>query len=262
VVGVALGFAGGYGVGVHDRPATTLPTPPIGASAGREFTEDGVEPGTPSRSAARNRVSSSVSGVAPKAALAAAAIASEGTRVQAENAGTLLVRTTPPGAEVFVDGRGYGRAPLAVRDLPRGAHRLRVERSGFAAAERRIVVSASRTSQTVAVALLPNSPPTRLSPARSEAMPKPVAPRAVRTAVPGAPATTRVSVGSLSVESRPAGASVFVDDRPVGTTPLSIAEMSQGQHTVRIELAGYRRWSSSTMVTSGEASRVTASLEK
>jgi hypothetical protein len=71
-----------------------------------------------------------------------------------------------------------------------------------------------------------------------------------------------VGAGGLSVESRPAGASVFVDNRLAGTTPLSIAELPAGEHSVRIELDGYRRWSASARVTPGEHGHVGASLEK
>ena len=39
------------------------------------------------------------------------------------------VRSTPAGARVFVDGTDYGRTPATVRDLPRGAHRVRDRRA-------------------------------------------------------------------------------------------------------------------------------------
>src|SRR6185295_7495059 len=44
--------------------------------------------------------------------------------------GSLLVRSTPLGARVLVDGRDYGRTPLTVGNLSRGAHNVRVVRDG------------------------------------------------------------------------------------------------------------------------------------
>jgi hypothetical protein len=68
--------------------------------------------------------------------------------------------------------------------------------------------------------------------------------------------------GSLSVESRPAGAKVFIDGKPAGATPLTLPRLGTGEHEVRLEHEGYRRWSSSVKIVSGERNRVTASLEK
>ena len=54
----------------------------------------------------------------------------------------------------------------------------------------------------------------------------------------------------------------FIDNRLVGTTPVSVAEVAAGEHTVRLELAGYRQWTSPARVAAGETRRITASLEK
>jgi hypothetical protein len=65
----------------------------------------------------------------------------------------------------------------------------------------------------------------------------------------------------LTIISKPAGASVFLDGRDVGKTPLSVPAVTAGSHVVRLELAGYRRWSSSVRIVAGQKERVTASLE-
>jgi hypothetical protein len=66
----------------------------------------------------------------------------------------------------------------------------------------------------------------------------------------------------LTVDSRPTGARVFLDGRLVGTTPLAIAAVPAGEHALRLERDGYRRWSSSVRVVAEEQNRVTASLER
>jgi hypothetical protein len=68
--------------------------------------------------------------------------------------------------------------------------------------------------------------------------------------------------GSLQVLSRPAGANVLVDGRLVGRTPLVLSGVSAGAHDVRLELDGFRRWSTSVEVRPGSRARVAASLEQ
>jgi hypothetical protein len=147
----------------------------------------------------------------------------------------------PAGARVFVDGRDHGRTPASLRDLPRGAHRVRLVREGYETEERRVVINASHPAQALTVAL-----------ART---PQAESPTRARGATP-APA------GSLSVDSRPPGANVFIDGKLAGATPLVVPQIGAGEHAVRLEHDGYQPWSSSVRIVSGERNRVTASLEK
>jgi hypothetical protein len=66
----------------------------------------------------------------------------------------------------------------------------------------------------------------------------------------------------MTVVSRPAGARVFVDGKLVGTTPLQVPAVAPGSHSVRLELDGYRGWSTTTSVEAGEQKRIAASLEQ
>jgi hypothetical protein len=133
---------------------------------------------------------------------------------------------------VAIDGREAGRTPVTVRELATGPHRVQITHEGFAPAERRVTITRARPAQSMTVAL-----------------------EATR-----APATPAES-GTLRVESRPAGAKVYVDGTLIGTTPVSQPVMS-GEHGVRLELSGYREWTSSVRVTGAATSRVTASLER
>jgi hypothetical protein len=148
----------------------------------------------------------------------------------------VLVRSTPPGARVFVDGRSGGETPATVRDLARGAHQVRLVREGYTTVERRIVVTASRPALSLTVPMVKAPAPSARTPGNEAA--------------------------ALVVESRPTGATVFVDGRPVGMTPLTLPGLRAGAHAVRIEIEGYRPWSSSVQVVGGEENRVTASLER
>jgi hypothetical protein len=107
----------------------------------------------------------------------------------------------------------------------------------------------------------PPRPPHR-RPAPSRTAPPPPADRQVERRSALASATAGRYVGSLSVDSRPDGARVFLDGRLIGTTPVEAPSVGAGEHAVRIERDGYRRWSSAIRVVASEKTRVTASLER
>ena len=147
--------------------------------------------------------------------------------------GRLVVRSTPPGARVRVDGRVRGRTPLVLRDMPLRVVRVTVERDGFTADERRVALSAAQPTVTIDARLSATAPPA------------PVA-----------------STGVLVIESRPSGASVFVDGRQVGTTPVSLPDASPGTHRIRLEMTGFNPWVTTANIQAGVRTRVAASLER
>jgi len=55
---------------------------------------------------------------------------------------------------------------------------------------------------------------------------------------------------------------VYLDNKPVGRTPLTLNGVNAGEHVVRLERDGYRRWGRSIRVVTAERNRVTASLER
>jgi len=234
-VGLAMGFAGGYGVGSHDR------APAPGGPAGREFTETAVA------EAPKKDLESSVRLKPDTPSIAATSTAAPLVAAP----GRLLIRSTPAGALVSVDGREYGKTPATVRDLARGPHHVRVTREGYTALERRVVISSSRPAQSVNVALVRTPGPPA---ARTAAAPP-------ASAATGGRAAGAVA-GALVVDSRPAGARVYLDGKLIGNTPLSLQTVAAGEHAVRLERDGYRHWLSSVRIVAAESNRVTASLER
>jgi len=234
VVGAALGFGAGYAVAIRDRPANGAvvnevePAPPaaagttVPAPAGEVVGRD-LPPIASSGSARTPGSASPTPAPAPRPA----------APVTPLFAGRVLVRSTPPGARVFVDGHGGGETPTTVRDLARGAHQVRLVREGYTTVERRVMITAAEPSQTLTVAMARTPPP---APAKTEA--------------------------PLIIESKPSGAAVFLDGRQVGTTPLMFPLVQIGTHSVRITLDGYRPWTAPVQVSATETNRVTASLER
>jgi hypothetical protein len=262
VIGAALGFAAGFGVGTWGRSTdegdlaasdsrVASNTSSLGAAANtgtaattgpvREFTEGKVE-----------------EDVRPKPDLQPPAQKA----VTPAIVGSLLVRSTPLGARVLVDGREYGRTPLTVGKLARGAHSVRVIRDGYVADERVVTITSTQRAHSVTA---------RLSPERAAPVTN-AAKAAVPTKAPnpaGAPgasgATNPASppgAAPLTVESRPAGAKVFLDGRLVGTTPLVLPGVTVGQHALYLDHDGYQRWSSGIRIVTTEKNRVTASLDR
>jgi serine/threonine protein kinase len=130
-------------------------------------------------------------------------------------------------------------------------------------------VAAAKTTPTpskAAAAAKPAANATKPAAAATKAAPAPG--RGANKAAAATPtkpadqAPAKPPSGSLVVESRPPGASVFLDGRLVGTTPLTLDTLKIGNYTIGLDIPGYQRWASTVKITSGERSRVAASLER
>ena len=152
--------------------------------------------------------------------------------------GRVLVRSTPAGAAVLIDGRSAGRTPLTARDLALAAHTVAVSRPGFVTESRRVTLTSRAPSATLTITL-----------------------KAERVARPPA-AAKGAATGSLSVDSRPRGAQVTIDGRVLGVTPLSAPGLSPGVHAVRVELAGHKPVTTTVTVKAGETAKIAVTLEQ
>ncbi len=139
--------------------------------------------------------------------------------------GTLTIDTRPPGAQVKIDGVVRGVTPLKL-SLPVGDHTLDLQNG---AATRSLPVSIQ--SNTVV----------------SQYVDLPATPAASSTA------------GRLDVSSEPAGARVLLDGAPRGVTPVSLANVSPGSHTVTVAGEGTTVTRTVT-VSAGSAAAVVVSL--
>ena len=237
IVGLSAGFGLGYwvawGAAVRQYGAQTQSqAPPPAASARAE--EPRAVPEAPAPAPSPPQPAAPARPQPPQEPAPPAASERTRPRREASPPGKLLIRSTPSGARVAVNGRPRGKTPLILRDLPLRVMTVTVTQPGYAANEQRVALSAARPTATVDA---------RLTTKEAEA-------------VPGA------TTGSLFVESRPSGARVFVDNRSIGTTPLSIPDLTPGNHRVRLELAGFTSWVTMSDVRVGARTRVSASLEQ
>jgi PEGA domain-containing protein/protein tyrosine kinase len=218
--------------GAASAPAVT-PSPAAGsgsqppataANASQPSSSGAAVPGTPAP--ANTATPAPVTTVPPPASSATSPDPSAN-----EHTGRLLIRSTPAGALVVVDGQPRGETPLVLRGLEFGSHTVSVSGAGLPRWERRVMLTPERPSESFEIG------------------------------TPGVSSAATDGPASLQVDSRPTGARVFVDGRLVGTTPLVLPDVTGGPHTVRLEMPGYRPWITTVTLSRGVRSRVGASLE-
>ena len=255
IVGLALGFAGGYGLGQSGRQEPAAVTPSANAATAGTETDAAIKPDpVPPRPAEVPPMSAAPPAAVPSAvepSAARTAPSAEAAKPKPEppvvaRTGRITVRTAPAGARVLIDGKDVGKTPLTVPNLARGTHTVRVMRDGYTSLDRRVSITTGEPTATLTLNLTRTPPP---------------AARAASPA-PAAQASAAREQTSLLVESRPTGATVILDGKRVGTTPMSLPSVTIGNHAVRLELAGFRPWTASVRVVSGERNRVAASLEE
>ena len=112
--------------------------------------------------------------------------------------GTLVMNTTPPGAKLFVDGVERGVTPLTVALKP-GSHSIEVRGDGAPRLMPIVVTAGAQVTQYLE-------------------LPK-----------------VASAVGQLRVRTEPGGARVSVDGVSRGTSPLTVADLTPGEHAVQLE---------------------------
>ena len=174
LVGLLIGFGGGYVVRGR-QPAAPVAS---SADASAPATEPAPAPVEPvDSSAARGTTSGRVSTDRPTTSAPAAA-PRPATPAGAARSGTLIVRSTPSGAGVTINGKWSGRTPLTQHQLPFGDYTVRATLPGYQAKPEEVTLSADAASRTLSLQLQKEAP---------RAVP-PAAPRPA-PAAPAAPAS-------------------------------------------------------------------------
>lgn len=126
----------------------------------------------------------------------------------------LSVRTAPPGATVFVNGRVAGATPVVLRGVGPGNYCLRLEKEGFVSAVRQLKVP--REGLAVEETLTPNG------------------------------------AGSLLVQIKPRGAEVLLDGELLGNTPLQRLGVPAGVHDLVVRKTNHKPYIQRIEVRPGE----------
>jgi hypothetical protein len=112
--------------------------------------------------------------------------------------GTVVVTTNPPGAQVLIDGKAQGASPTTLT-VASGKHVLELRGAGEPRTISLDVAAGAQLSQYIEM--------TKGS----------------------------VASGSLQVRTDPAGAKISVDGVPIGPSPVTVLELTPGEHTVVVQ---------------------------
>jgi archaellum component FlaG (FlaF/FlaG flagellin family) len=141
--------------------------------------------------------------------------------------GTLLVAADVSDAEVLVDGKAVGTAPVVVKDLAEGPHTVEVRKKGAPPWKQVVVVKSGSIKKVTA---------------------------SIGASVP--------KHGTLRVVCNVPGATVYVDGEKKGKAPLTVPQLLPGDHIVRVEAEGYMAKQVPFKVVVDQQSLVTVDLEK
>jgi hypothetical protein len=123
---------------------------------------------------------------------------------------TLIIKTTPPGAALSINGQPSGTTPYRNDTLTPGSYKLRLEMAGYDPIEGSGTLNAGE-SRLIEKKLANLN-------------------------------------GSLAVTTLPSGAALFLNEQPSGKTPYRSEKVAPGPYTLRLEMAGYESLSENITV--------------
>ena len=135
----------------------------------------------------------------------------------------LEVKSEPPGAKVYIDGKESGDTPLALSDIKTGRHQIRVVKEGYESYEASVEIGVGRKEVMANLKQVGRK-------------------------------------GELVVLTEPSGAAVYLNGRSVGTSPYEGKGLSSGKYTVRVTKEGYEPWEKDVAVEAGKKAEVLAKL--
>lgn len=135
----------------------------------------------------------------------------------------LNINTTPPGAQIFLDGSFIGVSPIQIEVQP-GQHTVLATMPGYSAAQQSFTVAPGET-KTINLVLNPEQ-------------------------------------ATLKVYSSPAGASIYVNGQYRGVAPSAglTLTLTPGTYTVEARLSGYQSSSTTVTLNPGETRTITLTL--
>ena len=139
----------------------------------------------------------------------------------------VFVTSEPSGASVTLDGNAIGKTPLVMSGVAPSHYKLEFRLTGYQRASYTLNVADDGLDHPVHVELAP--------------IPK---------------------TGSIRITSQPTGGSVWIDDKKIsGRTPLTVSDVSPGNHQVRLEKSGYRSLTQTASVVVGEEATLSPKLQ-
>jgi hypothetical protein len=145
--------------------------------------------------------------------------------------GSMVVESTPHGADVYVDGNYQGTSPLTIGGLSAGIHQVELHLAGYEVLTTTENIAPGQGT-VVNLVLTPHS--------------------------------TLSDTGSIDITSNLPGALVYLDGIYKGSTysgnPFNVISVSPGSHTLLLHVPGYTDFIKTINVNAGQISTVNAAL--
>ncbi len=182
---------------------------------------------------------------------------------EAGNNAKIIIRTSVPGASIFIDGSESGKTDRSGQfqlSTSIGPHQIWVQKAGFDNSSPQKVTAESNKVAVVSFQLNPSSAGPQQPPASAEKQETP----ATKVAAPNPPVAVPATPlpDTYLVVLAPAGAEIHINEEVRGHsagTPLKI-KVQPGQNSIDVVLAGYQPFSQTVNVAPGGQASVTAKL--
>ncbi|KAF1075076.1 PEGA domain-containing protein [Methanogenium sp. MK-MG] len=210
---------------------------------------------------------------------------------------TILITSSPSGAEVYIGGTYKGDTPLDLTGrYSAGSYSIEIQKAGYVSWLGSMVVKNGETT-SISATLTPYKGNADISsiPAGAtiylDGNYAGVAPRVINDIPTGTHAislkqdgyydwnseieivsrkTVTISArmetrdapydGSINIQSTPSNAEVYIDGELKGYTPLIIRELGPSNYHINLKLAGYQDWDVSVDVSENEQEKISANL--
>ncbi len=126
--------------------------------------------------------------------------------------GSLIVKTDPDGATVFVDGKNYGLTPIEIKDLEIGDHEIVISKEGYAQIIKKIDIR--KETVTIEEILIE-------------------------------------AISEIFINTNPKGAKVIINGKEMGVTPLTLKDINPGRYIITFKAIGYEEMTKSIEVKEG-----------
>lgn len=142
-------------------------------------------------------------------------------------AGTVSFNSNPSGAAIWLDGSWVNRNTPLKTTLPEGYHYVRFYKSGYQTFETQFYLNAGGYHEI-------------------NANLTPIAPQ----------------YGKLTINSQPSNSTVYLDGQMKGNSPITLNNITPGNHKIEIKQTGYETFTQQIQINSGEHKFLNANLTK
>ena len=158
-----------------------------------------------------------------KPVLAEVAFQLESRRLSEDETGSVTIEGLPPDAEIFLNEKSLGLAPLRLIKLPVGIYMLRITKEGYEDYGEEVVMESGKVTHVV-YSLQP-------------------------------------VFGYVFIEGIPDGADVFFNGEKIGETPMYKKRVRRGYYEVKISRQGYVDLTTNIEVVSGQTAGISYDLQ-